>query len=112
MSEILLNPDLIKKQKLDDEAVMQIMKWHQFRLSVFDIMAETDDPIWLHRLAAMVEEIEYELQRLWRFPRSRDHHTWWNRVPKCRCPRMDNAERYGTPYRIISGACPVHGELK
>lgn len=106
--EFHINLILVKKQGLTEDEVLDILRWHEYRMSVFDIMEATDEPERLRHLAQVVEDIEFQLQKLWKFPQSRDYHTWWNRVPKCRCPRMDNQDYHGTPYRVISGACPVH----
>jgi hypothetical protein len=108
-----LNPDLIKWQGLTEEEVQEIVKLHEVRECVFGVMEETNDPADLRILAGVVEDLEFKLQDAWKFPRNRDWHCWWYRVPKCICPKLDNTERQGTKYRIYSGNCPVHsGFLK
>lgn len=105
-----LNPDLIKKQKLTPSDIERVVDWHLRLQEVMELMAGTRDSEYLHILAQTVESIEYALQEAWRFPRNRNKHSWWLRVPNCRCPQMDNRERWGTKYRIINGSCPVHGD--
>jgi hypothetical protein len=45
---------------------------------------------------------------VWGFDQNPNFHHWYT-VPKCRCPKLDNAERWGTSYGIVSGSCPIHG---
>ncbi len=56
----------------------------------------------------ILTELEYALQDNWNFDRDALKHTYWNKFGACRCPQMDNAERFGFP-KIISGDCPYHG---
>jgi len=54
-------------------------------------------------------KIQYDLQTVWGFPRSRDYHRFWE-VPKCTCPKLDNEDAYGTAMYYINKECPVHGD--
>ena len=58
-----------------------------------------------------IEKREYELQGLWGFDKSKDHHTWWLKIKGCTCPEMDNQDHFGTPYRVYNGNCPWHGRF-
>lgn len=109
MTQTILNPDLIKRQGLTEEEVFNVRDWHNRREQLFGLMERSVDPAWLQILAEAVEKVEFELQRAWKFPLNRNMHTWWMRLPHCRCPQMDNMERVGTPYRIRSEGCPIHG---
>lgn len=56
----------------------------------------------------LIEDIEHTLQHLWGFTRSRDFHTHWMDLKGCTCPKADNMELMGAPYRITSKDCPHH----
>ena len=56
----------------------------------------------------ILRELEFSLQENWNFDKDELKHTWWNKLPGCTCPKMDNAERFGFP-KIITGGCPYHG---
>lgn len=105
---VVINPALLKQQKISKRTEKWLLSSHEVKAEIIKAMLDTDDPVALKALAKIETALEFHQQGLWGFPRNENMHHWW-RVPKCRCPQMDNAERYGTPYRIISGACPVHG---
>lgn len=108
MRDTILNPDLLKKQKISKRTEKLLISSHDVKVAIFAAMEQTDDPATLKVLAKVETALEFHQQKLWGFEPNEDFHYWW-RVPKCRCPKLDNQERYGTPYRIVSGACPVHG---
>lgn len=56
----------------------------------------------------LIEDVEHTLQHLWGFPRDRDFHIHWLDLKGCTCPKMDNQELMGAPYRITSATCPHH----
>jgi hypothetical protein len=103
-----LNPKLIIQQGLDKETIDELKLTHEDRFRIFEAMENTNDPEELREFAAQMEVIEFEQQRLWGFPQDRNYHKWYL-VPKCICPSSDNADRYGTEYRVINEKCPVHG---
>jgi len=86
----------------------KIKELHIERLSIYDDMILCTDNIKLKELANDVTKTEFKLQKLWGFPQDENFHRWFD-VPKCTCPKMDNAERLGTEYRIINEDCPIHG---
>lgn len=55
-----------------------------------------------------IEDIEHTMQGLWGFTRDRDFHIHWLRRAGCTCPKMDNHELMGAPYRIVAADCPFH----
>ena len=105
-----LNENLVKKQGLDQDRVDVIKALHVEKLTLFDKMRETDEPKELKELAFSVKNVEFMMQEAWGFPKDRNYHRWWE-VPKCECPSMDNADIYGTKYRVVNDNCPVHGTL-
>lgn len=56
----------------------------------------------------LIEDVEYTLQSLWGFPRDRDYHNHWIDISGCTCPKLDNSELMGAPYRVINQECPWH----
>ncbi len=55
-----------------------------------------------------IEDIEHTMQGLWGFPRDSDFHVHWLRRAGCTCPKMDNHDLMGAPYRIVFEDCPHH----
>ncbi len=104
-----LNDHLAQARNISDEVLARIVHWHKAKLAIFEKMSGTDDSVELKKLAQMVEDIEFTLQELWGFPRDANFHRPWD-VPKCLCPKLDNEDRLGTPYRITVQNCPIHGE--
>lgn len=56
----------------------------------------------------LIEDIEHTMQGLWGFTRDRDFHIHWLRRAGCTCPKMDNHDLMGAPYRIVAADCPHH----
>jgi hydroxymethylpyrimidine pyrophosphatase-like HAD family hydrolase len=104
-----LNSSLILKQGLDVSELRNLKALHAEKLKYFDLMRETDDREKLREYAHEVECIEFEMQKAWHFTQDRNFHEWY-KVPKCTCPKMDNADNRGSNRRIIVMDCPVHGE--
>lgn len=107
----VLNPRLIERQNIDKETLEELKLTHEDRARIFESMENTDDPEELKMYAEQFEALEFEQQRLWGFPQDRNFHCWYD-VPKCVCPKLDNADNRGTKYRIIRGECPIHGGVK
>ena len=58
---------------------------------------------------AVIEALETTLQGLWGFPYDKDFHSYWMDLRGCTCAKMDNRERMGTKYKVITMDCPYHG---
>lgn len=99
-----LSVDLAVQQRVSDEDLQKIVEVHDRRVRIFKQIAVIEDPIILRDLARAVEEIEFELQRLWKFEENRTRHIWWRKVPKCKCP-----DQLVGGFRTISLDCPIHG---
>lgn len=104
-----LNESLAERQGVTDQEMINLVQLHQEKLTYFSTMGGTTDRAELRRLAGLVETIEFEMQKNWHFPLNADFHEWYN-VPNCTCPKMDNEDRRGTPYRVVDAKCPIHGE--
>lgn len=74
-----------------------------------DELAKGDDTDWdlMRRYDQECTDIEFRQQREWGFKIDKKWHRFWQR-PGCECPKMDNGERWGTPYTIVSGNCRLH----
>jgi len=92
-------------------ARQNILNLHMARHAVFAemLLLPARKSNQLSDLASKVEEIEFELQAEWGFTLDRNFHSYWCEVPHCQCPLLDNTERMGTPYRVVSENCPIHG---
>lgn len=60
-------------------------------------------------IADKIEQLEFNLQRLWGFGESKMHHKYWSRLQMCLCnaDSMDNLDDRGYR-RIIRMNCPIH----
>lgn len=56
----------------------------------------------------LIEDLEYALQGLWKFPRDANYHTHFLGIKGCLCPIMENQDRFGFG-RVTNGGCPWHG---
>ena len=97
------------RQNLDVSELRALKSLHAEKLKYFKLMEETDDQAKLREYAGEVKFIEFEMQKNWHFPQDETFHEWY-RVPKCTCPKMDNADRRGTKYMVINQQCPIHGD--
>ena len=104
---IKINHHLLDKQDCWDN-LDNIKDLHAARLRLEVVMEITDDPVVLRKCDEVYTAIEFALQGQWGFPLDKNFHRFWKR-PKCRCPRFDNEERYGTKWAITQEDCPLHG---
>lgn len=109
-----INPALVKSKNVNDNDVSEIKKLHISRIELFEMMSLTspedpDSKPFFEECVAMLKDIEFLLQKHWGFDEDEDFHVWWFIAPHCTCPKIDNAERIGTKYRIINQSCPLHG---
>lgn len=81
---------------------------HMSKMVIEKMMMETDDVSCLRDLDELLTEEEFRLQNAWGFDRDIKFHRFWDR-PKCKCPKMDNDDRYPTGYYVIVSNCPLHG---
>jgi hypothetical protein len=109
----LLNKKLIVQQDLSDDDVAELEHLHNVREQLFDIAddCDLDDPAsvaTLRTMADLLESLEYNMQRVWKFPQNSNFHSWWFQIPHCSCPKLDNQDWIGHPNRVYSGTCIVH----
>jgi len=111
---VILNKKLIKKQGLSEEDELELVRLHQTKDQLFDFMEKLDpveDRLQLQLYGQLLESLEYNMQRVWKFDQNVAYHSWWYQVPHCKCPKMDNADPM-YPYKIFTVNCPVHGVTK
>lgn len=107
----MLNRLLVKNQGLSKKDVLELQDLHGVRARLFDAMGELDpekDRDSLRLYADLLQSLEFDMQRVWKFDQDPEFHSWWYRVPHCKCPKMDNADPIFFN-RIISMDCPIHG---
>ncbi len=109
-----LSKQLIDKQELLEEDVKEIEDLHHQKDFLFELMKELDPQYITHdRMVAklyanLLESLEYNMQRVWKFEQNQEYHSWWYKIPHCKCPKMDNADPLYSGRRIISGDCVIH----
>jgi hypothetical protein len=103
-----LNTGLAQRQKVTDEQLDALKLSHQLRWMLFETAKLTKEPLRLKMLAALFDALEFEQQKLWNFPQDGNYHRFFD-FPGCKCPRMDNIDALGTPYKITVENCPIHG---
>jgi hypothetical protein len=108
-NKIILNNKLIERQKIDEKVVEKIKSIHRKRIKLFNQIEKENDSEKLKLLAKKIDDIEYDLQDAWGFPRDNKFHSWWYRMPKCTCAKLDNQERLGCEFKVINESCPLHG---
>lgn len=111
----LLNPKLVEKNELTEEDIQAIVNLHNDRLHLWHRLNKLDPTTpegraELREGVQLTENIEFDLQKAWKFPQSRSHHTWWYQIPHCQCPYYDNRDSFGTDVRYIKPSCPAHGD--
>lgn len=102
-----LNERLSRMQGLSVEDIETLKDLHVIKLEIFEKMEKSSDKKELQELALEVENIEFQLQKTWKFKQDRNYHDWYL-VPKCSCPKMDNVDMKGTIYRTINHNCIIH----
>ena len=102
-----VNPHLAKKQKLTKEEIEGLEGLHLYRVTLFEEFRKIKklSKSEIQELVLELEDLEYNMQWVWKFPEDRLFHTWWNEVPNCSC----NHNTFGKP-RNISKKCKVHGD--
>ena len=102
----MLNQELLKQQSISKEDESKIEQLH-IKLQDLKDMDLEDIPN-IPDYVKTIEEIEFALQRLWKFEENESMHSHWLSDPKCSCPKLDNRELAGVNRRIISSKCKLH----
>ena len=104
-----LDKKLIQKNNLSSFQISMIKELHLQLQLVYETMENTPstDIKNLKKLFSLTTSIEYRKQMYYGVAEDRSQHNWFM-VPKCTCPKKENQERQGTPFRIIDKTCPIH----
>lgn len=112
-----LNASLAARQGVTDAELEALKTSHQLRWLIHSaakvIAAEPQTEardLKLKMLAQTSSALETEQQVLWHFSTDENFKRFFD-FPGCACPRMDNEDRLGTPYKIYSLDCPIHKNL-
>lgn len=76
---------------------------------LFDLIDNCTDSAMLKEYAKDLQALEFCIQGLFNFDEDARFHRFWE-VPKCSCPKMDNADAWGTDYSIVDKNCVLHGD--
>lgn len=109
--KVFLDWDLAQTRKLSSGNMEGIVQAHCLRISIFmdmETTLEEDDIDELRASARLVEGLEFELQGLWGFEQNKNYHSWWFKVPYCRCPKKENADPIYFGRRIVISNCSIH----
>lgn len=107
---IRLNERLILQQQLSESEVAEILRLHEYKLTIRAKMkALPPDNPKIKAYAKDLEQIEFLLQDAWKFERNINYHKFWE-APHCTCPKMDNDDAWPSGHYIRNFGCPVHGE--
>ncbi len=104
-----INSILVANQGLDLDTVSKINKLHRVRNCYLTLMDEFNDKGNLRHFSNIITQIDFQLQKLWKFKEDSAYHRFWE-LPKCDCPKMDNIDTYGTGHRYINPNCILHGD--
>jgi len=110
--EYRINPNLVRKSGVTDEGIENIISLHKARLEFCADLEKAGVPEAAEeraRCVSVIRDIEFALQKEWGFGQDEDFHVYWNSLPGCKCPVMDNLDARGTKYRHINKNCPYHG---
>ncbi len=107
----VINKNLARKQGLSDTALEAIKAYHILREAHIEELVETpiQEKKKLKQIGNNLTQIEFSLQKLWKFKKDRSYHRFWH-LPKCSCPKMDNDDYLGTGYFLITSNCILHGK--
>lgn len=99
------NYRLIERQGLTQGEVLILCRIHDKKDLIFEKIKKARSKKMYTQLSEELEQIEFAMQRAWKFDEDRKHHTWWCQVPKCKCQNLNREEA-----RRINPACPIHSK--
>lgn len=104
-----LNESLAISQGLCQENFDKlILLYDDLKDIIKKIESESETEI-IKKLVVQIIELEYTIQETWKFERNADMH-YFTFIPRtCKCPKLDNMDYRGTPYRLYNTDCPIHG---
>ena len=105
-----LNQKLVARNNVSYEAQLKLCELYDELESLIEEGNASLSVEVNREIADKIEQLEFNLQRLWGFPESQMHHRYWSRLDMCLCnaDSLDNLDDRGYR-RIIRMDCPVHG---
>ena len=104
-----LNQNLVARNNVSDTSQIQLCELYD-ELEALIAEGNASLSVEVNRgIADKIEQLEFNLQRLWGFSESKFHHRYWSRLDMCLCnaDSMDNTDDFGYR-RIIRMDCPIH----
>lgn len=103
-----LNGRLAERQNITKEQLENLKQLHADRILVEQQLEQAFRVEDTQMLFKEWTRINFLQQDCWNFPRDANWHPS-HRLSKCSCgATMDNDERLGAPYRVVSSGCPIH----
>ena len=102
-----LNGVLAERQKVTKAQLIKLKELHVDRHLIEEQLKEASRVEDIQMLYREWTQIQRLLQMNWNFEVNDNWHPS-HRLPHCICGVMDNDERLGTPYRVVTQGCPIH----
>lgn len=117
-----ISPMFAQKQELTFYDMGMIALLHYRRERMFtqaDELRLDRDLDQLTQIMVDLRDLEFQLQRWWHFGPQPHMHSWWCRIPHCKCDnKVNNKRRQALSMglktietkQVISKTCPLHGK--
>lgn len=105
-----INVELADQLGISEGARKSITYWQDSIVEFFEDIKSGECNLTPKHVVECLEVWEFRLQDLWGFAQDSAYHKYWNFIPGCTCPKLDNSDLFGSNYRVITGSCPYHGE--
>lgn len=107
----IINQKLVEQRNISKESVLEIEKLYKNIDKLFNLAKKDKDltyPGSGKKYINSLREIEFKLQELWKFDKDISKHSYWNKLEKCSCPKLDNVNSL---YKNFDNNCVFHGNL-
>lgn len=106
-NSVRLNHNLIVQKALSKMQVEAIKDLHLQRMMIEGQLADVHREEDIKHLFSQWMFNQFSLQRAWGFPEDANFHPS-HHLPHCVCPELDNDDRLGSPYKVVTQGCPIH----
>lgn len=104
-----LNTALVISQGLCQKDFNELILLYDSLKDIIKAVEKETEKEKIKNLVAKIIEMEYTIQETWKFKLNADMH-YFTFIPRtCKCPKLDNMDYRGTPYRVYNENCPIHG---
>jgi hypothetical protein len=97
-----VNLVLAEQQGLDDADHEKLQALYNALDDLLTNPENYDNPV------NLIEQVEFKLQKVWKFPQDARYHTHWVKIKGCTCPKLDNKNYFGSNICLINQMCPWH----